>query len=160
MANKASIWAVIANASFAEIYAISATNEIKLVHHLDFPSGRIKSGDILADKPGRGFSRTGTQRHAYSSETDVHLQELKLFAHQLADFLQKALVEKKFEKLVIIAPPQFFGELRQEFTDQVSKSIYKEFKKDLHSQLSPQDRIDHLSKLLGIKQQAAPRVVR
>lgn len=133
-------WVLVANSSFAEIYS-GNMKEIRSIHYFDFPDGRLKSGEILADRPGRGHESLGHGRFALSTQTDVHLHEIQIFAHQIVDVLKKAKAENAFERLIIIAPPQFLGELRQLMPDNINRCIHKEFKKDLPSDLTKNERM-------------------
>lgn len=163
MANKGKIWVVIANSSKAEIYAVTPGEKIEKVHQTDFPDGRKKSRDVYSDKPGRGFSRMGHSvgqgvRHALSTETDLHEHERQVFGHEIAEILRKAHAEHLFEKLALIAPPEFLGDLRQILPDSVRKAIYKELNKDLPDFMSETEKTDKICKLLELRKPEAPRL--
>lgn len=145
------IWAILANCSFVEIYEREPGKEIKKILHEDCPEGRERSGEILSDRPGRTFDSVGHGRHAVGTEVDVHLHELKIFAHRIAEIAHKGYSDLAYEKLVIIAPPQLLGELRRVLSDPVKKAIFKEIKKDLHERLTDAEKLDHLYRLLEIK---------
>lgn len=146
------LWIVIANSSSAEIFLRKGLN-IEKLHHIDFPAGRQRSGEFLSDRPGRGFESGGSKmhgRHAYSSETDIHTQEQRIFAHQLADLLRKAITEKTFDQLAIIAPPEFLGELRRVLPN-LDKLLHKEVNKEVSTGLSEHEKIEVICRLLDLK---------
>lgn len=156
MSKKAVYWVVVAAASYAEIYAITPGQEAKKVFQKDFPAGREKPGELNSDRPGRTFSRMGMERHALGRDADLHLHEIQVFANQLADVIHDGMATNEFERLVLIAAPQFLGELRKSLPEVVKRTIYKEFNKDLID-ISESDRMEHISKYLDIKIPAAPR---
>jgi protein required for attachment to host cells len=144
-------WILVANSSYAEIYSLKG-RELHRIEQIDFPEGRLKGSEIYSDRPGRGFESTGSgTRHALTSQIDAHGHEQQVFAHKLADYLRKAKAEKSFEKLIIISPPEFLGELRRTLNDDVKKVIEKEFKKEISSGLSQFERQEHIYKLLDIQ---------
>lgn len=156
-------WILVANSSYAEIYSVQG-KDIKLVQQLDNPSGRQKSGEILTDRPGRSFEGRGRagagsqgSRHALGSEVDVHTHEQQLFAHKLSDLLHKEKSLNAFEKLHVIAPPQFLGELRTVLSDNVKKSIDKEINKEIPSALSQHEKVESIRKFLDLPINVAAR---
>jgi protein required for attachment to host cells len=157
------LWVIIANNSFAEIYAVEKNGrDIHRIHEVDFPKGRQKSGELLSDRPGRGFEApknsggsSGFSRHAYGTQVDVHSHEQQVFALQLSEILQKGLTDHSFDSLAIIAPPSFLGELRNKLSHGVNKTITKEINKDIPSSLSKQERIATICRLLDIKKPAS-----
>lgn len=152
------LWVLVANSSMAEIYAVKTNGTIQVVHHLSFPDGRKKGNELYSDRPGRGFESMGLGRHGYSSEVDAHVHEQEIFAHQLSELLNKAKSENEFDKLVLIAPPKFLGELRSSLTEQIKKCISKEINKEVPATFSDGERLEHVCKLLEIKKPTAPRM--
>jgi protein required for attachment to host cells len=143
-------WILVANSSYAQIFSQEQTGkEMKVVHDIENPDGRLKNGEILTDRPGRAFNRLGGARHALGSVVDPHTHEQQIFAKKLATILEKALLTREFETLVIIAPPQFLGELRNSLSEAVKKSIRKEVKKDLPDSLYENDRKESILKYIS-----------
>lgn len=145
------MWILSANSSFAKIYEVTGKGKnIVEIQHFDFPEGRMKSGEILNERPGRAFDRVGVGRHALGTEVDVHMHEQKVFAHQLAKALYDGKVNNSYEQIAIVAPPQFLGEIKLSLEDQVKKCVIKEVNKDLPIHLSEKERIEHLCKYLDL----------
>lgn len=134
-------WVITANASCAEIFEVQG-KEIRTLHYFDYPEGRQKSGEILTERPGRSHDSMGYRRHAVGSQVDAHTHELQTFAHRIVTVLKKAKSENAFDRLTLIAPPQFLGELRRLLHDTpIRKCIHKEFNKDISQDLSQNDKI-------------------
>lgn len=146
---KSKMWILIANSSFAEIYELEQGKEMHRARFIDFPDGRKKSGELDNARPGRSHEMGG-KRHAYEPRTDTHTHEVQLFANNLAQILHKAHSEHLFDKLSLVCPPHFLGELRSLLTEQLRKNIHKEVNKDLPAYLSEHERIDQLYKLLDL----------
>lgn len=148
-------WVLVANAGKAEVFEVNRNGkEIRKVIDLDFPGAREKGIEKVTDRPGRNFDRPiggiSRGRHSYS-EVDLHAQEMKEFAHQIADILLKQQREGVFERLDIVASPQFLGELRRAFSPALRESIEKEVNKDISGSLSENERIEMFCKFLEIE---------
>lgn len=128
-------WIVLANSCFAEIYE-GNHNEIRSIEYFDYPEGRQRSREILSERPGRSHESVGHSSHAVGTKVDIHSHEIRIFAHIIADALKKAKAENAFDRLIIIAPPQFLGELRQLLPDTIKKCIHKEVNKDISPDLN------------------------
>lgn len=141
-------WIVVADASGAAIYETMAKNP----RISGAPKHRIEGPhrghqDIESDRPGRTYDRVGAGRHAKEPATDPVRHEKALFAHEIASLLNKRRTQGGFERIVIVAPPQFLGDLRKDLTDDVKATILAEVAKDL-SKLAPRALDDHLSDVL------------
>lgn len=97
------------------------------VFETELPASR----DIWADKPGRGFESVGQARHANEPTTDPHRELKRRFAERLSGMLEEALSAKRFDRLVIVAPPVTMGDLRAELSKAVSAAVAGELTADL-----------------------------
>ena len=64
-------------------------------------------------------------------ETDFHQLEEDRFAAEAADMLRKRALARKFDKLIIVAPPRTLGELRKHYHKEVEARLMGELGKDL-----------------------------
>lgn len=87
------------------------------------------SSELGSDRPGRSFSSTSDRRSAYS-ETDWHRQGKERFARRVAELLEEA-AEGNDAGLVIVAPAQFLGSLRDQLRAAVKRRLLAEIEKDL-----------------------------
>ena len=81
------------------------------------------------DRPGKKADDMG--HHTAMEETDWHRLEKERFATQITEMLFEQLGKKRFERLVIAAPPQTLGELRKHMHKTVASLIIGEVHKDL-----------------------------
>jgi protein required for attachment to host cells len=99
------------------------------------PQAHAREADHHRDAHGRRHGGDGSVRNGGSATTsagdsDRHL-EAGRFAKTVAAELSKALREKRFDRLQIVAAPRFLGLLRQELDKEVSAVVENEMAKDL-----------------------------
>lgn len=148
-----SYWILVANSSFAQIFEVAKRGvELKEVHRIDFPEGRERSGEILSDRAGRTFQSMGDgTRSALGTEINPHLHEQQVFAHKIGEYLQKAQAKHAFEKLAIIAPPQFLGLLRNVLPERVTRSVIQEVHKEVPNDLKEGTRLEMIRNFLDLE---------
>jgi protein required for attachment to host cells len=95
------------------------------------PEARLHEQDLVSDRPGRGFDRSGPGRHAEEPDTTVTEQETNNFALELSRFLLKGRSLGKFDALVLIAAPAFLGSLRERLDGPTRGRILLELAKNL-----------------------------
>jgi protein required for attachment to host cells len=96
------------------------------------------------DGPGRSGVNIGP-RSAIDA-TDWHALEEERFAATIAERLNRAAEENRFEHIVIAAPPKVLGELRREYSKKLQGKIVAEIDKDLtHHTFSD------IAKVLGVR---------
>jgi len=99
-----------------------------------FPNLGVKHKDARANPPSReqgtdrpGRFRDGPNAHKSAvAETDWHRFEKERFAADLADQLYRAAHAREFGTLVLVAPPQTLGMLREELHNEVKKRLLAE----------------------------------
>jgi len=92
---------------------------------IDNPATR----ELGSDRPGRSFSSTGPGRSGYG-DTDWHRQGEERFAKRAAAMLGEAAKDNE-AGLVIVAPSQFLGSLRDQLGPTVKRRLLAEINKDL-----------------------------
>ena len=83
------------------------------------------------DRPPRGFGSVGNGRHAMDKGRNLHEQEEGNFLKRVAERVAEADKRKKFEHLVIAAPPRALGALRDMLPAGARARIRAETPKDL-----------------------------
>jgi protein required for attachment to host cells len=97
-----------------------------------------------SDGPGRSAVNIGP-RSAIDT-TDWHALEEERFAATIAERLNRAAEENRFEHIVIAAPPKVLGELRREYSKKLQGKIVAEIDKDLTHHTFPD-----IAKVLGTR---------
>jgi protein required for attachment to host cells len=127
-------WILVANESDARVFKNEGPGkDILLVQKFEHPEGRKRDQDINADRYGRSFSSVGHGRSSMEPQVTPRVHEREVFAHQLVHFLEKEFAHHRFEKLTLMAPPHFLGELRRMLSNGLQKSLNGEWDKDLPS---------------------------
>ncbi len=96
-----------------------------------------------ANRPGRQGESSGPRRYAYE-DTDWHRLEKERFADDLAELLYAQAHKHRFERIVICAPPQTLGELRDKMHKEVRDKVVGEVPKTLTNH--PVDEIEGILK--------------
>lgn len=93
--------------------------------------GRGRVRGIVTDRPGSTYDRVGYARHAVGTDRDPREQGVHRFAREVAERLHAAYRNGEFERLFLVAPVPFPGELRQAIEpglrDVVSGEMAKDF---------------------------------
>lgn len=125
-------WVVVADSSRARFFEqMGPLGELHDLEEFEHPRGRMKGSELLTDSPGRAFDSKGAGRHAMSSPTDARRHEAEVFAGELADRIETARTRNKFRSLVISAPPEFLGLLRDKLSEPAKELITRTINKDL-----------------------------
>ena len=123
--------------------------EVRRLEEQDNPPDR----DQKANRSGR-YQDTGsaervatnapTTHRSAMEEVDFHQLAKERFADDLADLLYKMAHRHDFERLVLVAPPQILGELRDKMHKEVASRVVGEVPKTLTNH--PLDQVEELLK--------------
>lgn len=127
-------WIVVANRSEVKFFSADPKRggPVEYVSKLENPRGRLRNGDINADKPGAfGLPGTGhgSARVGPQSPVERVAQE---FAIEIVDALTTAKSLQQFEALILIADPHFLGILRNNLSKELARLVVREEAKDLN----------------------------
>jgi len=143
-------WILVAHRGGARLFEnLGPGKGMQLVEDIPHPEGRLKSGEINADKPGRAFDSFGNGRHSMSQEHEAAEQVSLMFARHLCDKLEKARAENRFGKLVLVAEPRLLGELRGALDKPTAALVSATLDKDLAG-IDNRDIPKHLGKLIQL----------
>ncbi|RJX31556.1 MAG: host attachment protein [Oxalobacter sp.] len=137
----AKIWILVANSSQATLMsADSPIAPLSNITTFDNPNARVKTKDLISDRPGRSFDSQGEGRHAMEVEVTPKQQEQIRFAKLIADRLEEGRKAQAFERLVVAASPAFLGVLRTHFGAPLGALVSLEIDKDYTSLTSAELR--------------------
>lgn len=141
------IWIVVANSSESKIYR--AENRHTLVEHGRFyhDESRLPASDLVSDRPGCETYRGAYGGDTMQGRTPLKTKEGMLFAHQLAQYLERECEDGKCEHLYIVAKASFLGYLREVLHPNVAKLVKAEINKDL-THLKPEEILEYLPPVL------------
>jgi protein required for attachment to host cells len=109
------LWVVVADGSHARILTAESPGGA-LAERESFidPDVRVKQSELKTDRPGASFARAGHGQHAMTSEVEPREQERIRFAKLIADRLEAGRVANAFERVILVASPEFLGLLREQ----------------------------------------------
>lgn len=100
--------------------------------------------DIVSDRAGRRAGGPGSGGSgATMPQNDPHEFAEKRFIEHLAKELNEAATGKRFDRLIIAAPPRALGNLRKALSKQATELIAGEYDKDFTKSTAP-DLAEHV----------------
>lgn len=140
MSKRFPIWVLVADTARARLLgAAHRAAPLEEMEDLVYPEGRMHPKDITSDLPGRTFDRQGHSRHAYEPPTEPKEKAALGFARAIAHELEKARREGLFERVHLVAAPEFLGLLRQHLHEPTKAVLASETASDLT--MAPLDQI-------------------
>jgi protein required for attachment to host cells len=98
---------------------------------------------INADR--EGYNVQGTMVHS----ADPHREQKRTFARDVAEFLERQVQARAFDRLVLVAPAKTLGDLRSALDDDVANRVVSELAKDL-THANVRDLPKHLEDVLAL----------
>lgn len=132
------VWVVVGHRAGAQVFCHEG-KELTLLQDFLFPDGKSKENKLVSDRPGRSFDsfsksrgghQTGGPRHAMSSKESPSDHAMTVFSETIADWLESARKENKFDKLILIAEPRFIGRLKSHLSTPTLQLVISEKEKD------------------------------
>lgn len=126
----ATTWIVAADASRARILQVMDREQrLSEIEDLYNPAGRLNEREITSDAEPRFHGSVGPGSDREAKGAVEH--EVEMFVKRLGDYLDKARTSHRYDRLHLIAPPKFLGQLRKELGKEVGKLVVEELPKDL-----------------------------
>lgn len=123
---------LVADASTARFFRVdSPTGELIELSTEENPEARTPQRKQTRDKPGEQTSHAKDSRSVVDTAAEPKNVETQRFARSLAEQLEKARATGKLERLYVVAPPAFLGEIRREMTPALKATLAEEINKDL-----------------------------
>jgi len=133
---KSVFWIVAANEAKATFYTQDIKRSpLRAFLSVENESGRMKKGELLADRGGRSFDSFGAGRHTMAVEkTDPRKQAAATFAKKIAQRIGRATHDGTCRGFALIAAPRFLGMLREEVSRKCKFGPSKTIDKDVVGQ--------------------------
>lgn len=123
---------VVAESSRARVFEMmNPRTPMKELADMVHPESRIHEQKLTSDRPGRTFDRHGQGHHAMEQEVGARTQEVIVFAGQVAAYLQSECGKDAYEKIILIAAPEFLGYLRKKLDAETKGRVVQEINKNL-----------------------------
>lgn len=132
-------WVLTADRARARLFSL--TLDARMVEIKDFvnPEARAPARELEHAPPARIHDRFGESRHAVEARTSPRNKVISRFAATLATYLAQARAERRYQHLILIAPPRFLGALNAALGEHLRKTVALGVAKNLTR--SPVERI-------------------
>lgn len=138
-------WVVVADSHRARFFEAPG-NLASLVELEDLlnPSERLDDAELRHDAKGRFYGK-GEREQAHTAEPAVNAKThaSQQFSKLVMQRLEQACEKKRYDRLILIAPPQFLGQLHKQLSQRVMQRITQELPLDI-SGLSAVQIGDHV----------------
>jgi protein required for attachment to host cells len=126
-------WILVCDGARGRIFSHeSGTKGLTVVTRAGNAEAHRRTRELGSDRPGRTHESTHTgQRHAMEPRVDWHRFEKARFAQEMAAVLDRAALDGAMDRLVLVAPPQVLGDLRQALGAHGKGKLAGEINKDL-----------------------------
>jgi protein required for attachment to host cells len=129
---------VVADERKAMFFDSSKPSDLHACGGVENPAAGLKDSDLESDRPGRrmggssqGQGGASANHHGVNGERSTERHELAMFAKEVGQRIDADRVGRKFDRLVLVAPPKMLGLLRQSLPTQSQTLLAGEIPKDL-----------------------------
>jgi len=144
-------WILVADGQRAAVYHHDGPGKgLQAIPELGARHKVPKSSEMMSDNEGRASARAGSSGGAaMTARTDPHELEERRFVEALAKELDQAAAAKRFDQLILAAPPRALGNLRRALSEKTAKLVLAELDKDL-TKSTPDNLAKHLAEHLAL----------
>lgn len=144
-------WILIADGQQATVYSNDGPGKgLKAEKDLHFARSGARSHDMMTDKPGRMKAGAGSKGSAgMTPRDDPHETAERHFIEGIVEKLGHAATGKKFDRLLIAAPPRMLGWIRKALDAATRDRVIGEIPKDL-TKLPVHELPEHLAEHLAL----------
>lgn len=124
-------WILVADAAHARLFEVPHPGEpFQFREEFDNPAGRAKGRDFLLKEDGAIQHQEGSVFRSSMEPLSMKKVEARRFAHSLAQMLDKSVARHQFERLILVAAPEFLGMLRKELSQNVENTLLDSIPRD------------------------------
>ena len=126
-------WVIVADGARARFFEHNSDRSAQLEEFdaMVSPQHRLHEADLRSDRAGRTFDSRGRGRHAMEPVHTARDHETQVFARDLAAHIEDARIAGYLDKLILIAPPKFLGQLRSSLCSNALKLVVHSIDKEL-----------------------------
>lgn len=125
-------WVLVAESSRAKLYKVNGRlDPLTEIEAMVNPASRMREGELVSDDAGSDGGSVGHGRHVIDSRHTAHERESLQFARRLANRLDSGRTSGDFNRLVLVAPPEFLGHLRNHLSKESMSLVYRQIDKNL-----------------------------
>jgi protein required for attachment to host cells len=160
VAKHAVTWILVADGKQAQVYvrerverrmppsfAESISHEPMPVADMCWEAESADQYQVGRNATGMVFSSGGSARHMSEPHMDARAEVKQHLAVLVAGELDMAKAQKRFDRLVLVAPPKMLGEIKKHLGKAVLKSVVAELPKEL-THYEGAELLEHLQGVL------------
>ena len=144
-------WVLVADGSRARIFErTSLSGPLTELSDFTNPQGRLREGELTSDRPGVSHSSKGHRTgHPMNAEHSAGSAASNKFVRELVAELKAGLIARKFERMVLVMPHVFLGQLRSLLDHRLEKVVAASVNRDLTRE-SAETILDRLPQLQNL----------
>jgi hypothetical protein len=133
-------WIIAGDASRARILQVTGRDRLEEIESFVNPGGRLHDRDLATGPHPRFNGHGGVGKPASAptggpgndrDEMQPSVREAAKFSKEIGRYLEQARLQKRYDRLFLVAAPRFLGMLRKELGKEVGKLVQDEIDKDL-----------------------------
>ena len=125
-------WIVVADGQRATVYHNTGPGKgLEIIRGLGGHQDVPRNNEIISDAQGRMQGYGGSGAAPMTARTDPHELEEQRFTESLAQDVNRAALQKQFDRLILAAPPRTLGILRKSLSAHATERVIAELDKDL-----------------------------
>ena len=125
-------WIVVADGQRATVYHNTGPGKgLEIIRGLGGHQDVPRNNEIISDAQGRMQGYGGSGAAPMTARTDPHELEEQRFTESLAQDVNRAALQKQFDRLILAAPPRTLGILRKSLSPHATERVIAELDKDL-----------------------------
>ena len=129
-APASNVWVLVADRARARLFELtSQSRKLTEIACFDNPDAQIHR--MAKDRLARVNESTSSARHAIEPRTTMLEKSIDRFARSLSDELENGRALRRYDQLILVAPPRFRGALHRHFDKPLRSCISAEISRDL-----------------------------
>ncbi len=133
-ARETRTWFVVANRSLARFFETEGgIKGWRALQEIPHPAGKLKNREIESDRQGASMGQGGASYpvHGAMNKGEAAFHVMQEFARSIAKIIEDGRVHNAFDRLVLVAPPRFLGELKSSLSAKAEELVYRTVDQEL-----------------------------
>lgn len=123
-------WILVADSARARLFETGDGGALNELGCYTNPEARAGTRAMTTDRPPTVNESVGSARHSLEPHTSRREKVAGNFARSLREILEHAQNAQRFERLVLVAPARFLGDLHTSFGKHLRASVVAEIRRD------------------------------
>jgi len=123
-------WILVADSARARLFEKDPAGALNELGCYTNPEARSATRGLTTDRLPTVNESVGAARHAIEPHTSRRAKAAGSFARSLREILVQGDHTRRFERLVLVAPPRFLGDLHTAFDKRLRARVVAEIRRD------------------------------